>query len=136
MWVRNVFRWGVSPPPHHPLPPSLTPQLQKTLDVLTLFHSPSSASSQRILTLLRNANEARQRGAIEQPDNDISPTEFQLEVIEEPNVPTKEQLKSILEYVGMEKAGEVISGANGVYEAVKGLNDPERLKRPLVGFLL
>ena len=55
--------------------------------------------------------------------------EFDLEVTEE--LPTSDQLKSILEYVGAQKASTIIKGAKDDADAMKKLN-AENLNRPIV----
>lgn len=47
--------------------------------------------------------------------------EFELEVTEEP--PTSDQLKSILEYVGAQKAGTIIKGARDEADAMRKLKE-------------
>jgi hypothetical protein len=55
--------------------------------------------------------------------------EFDLEVTEE--LPTTDQLKSILEYVGAQKASTIIKGAKDEADAMKKLS-AENLNRPIV----
>ncbi|RPA87993.1 hypothetical protein BJ508DRAFT_409913 [Ascobolus immersus RN42] len=103
---------------------------KRSLDVITLFHSPSSAQSKAVLTALKNSLEAATAGTISNSKD--APANFELEVVEEPAVPTKDQLKSIIEYLGKERIGEIVSGAKTEMEALKGLNDSKRLVRPLL----
>jgi arsenate reductase-like glutaredoxin family protein len=57
--------------------------------------------------------------------------EFELEITEEP--PTTDQLKSILEYVGVQKASTIIKGAKGEADAMKKLKEnADNLNRPIV----
>jgi hypothetical protein len=54
-----------------------------------------------------------------------------LDITEE--VPTPDQLKSILEYVGPLNVGTIVEGAKSETDAVKKLKErPESFKRPLV----
>ena len=58
-------------------------------------------------------------------------TEFELNVVEEP--PTHDQLRSILDYVGASRAGEVIEGATSDKDALaKWKRDQNSFKRPIV----
>ena len=61
--------------------------------------------------------------------------EFELEVTEEP--PTSDQLKSILEYIGIHNAGTVIRGARDEADAIKKLNQSgDNVERPIVCTIL
>ena len=52
------------------------------------------------------------------------------------DVPTSDQLRTILDYVGETKAGEVVSGASNTKEAISILQgDRGRFKPPVVGGL-
>ncbi|KAL4898748.1 thioredoxin-like protein [Aspergillus ambiguus] len=95
----------------------------KTLDPITLFHSPSLPSSTRALNILKQASAAA--AAETTPSNR---GEFQLEVTTAP--PTSDQLRNILDYVTANPAGasqntvqysvgEVIKGAQDAEDAVK-----------------
>ena len=95
----------------------LTDSLQgKTLDVITLFHKPSLQSSTRLLALL-------QRASIKASDPgqkaNIRRTEWDLEVTEKS--PTSDQLRSILEYVGAGRAGDIMRGAKDEADAMRRL---------------
>ncbi|KAI9882477.1 MAG: hypothetical protein M1823_005777 [Watsoniomyces obsoletus] len=117
----NMFRWG------------------KTLDVITLFHKPASASSARALTLLKQASANASQTATQDQASDhsaqnkIKRSEFELNVIED--APTTDQLRSILEYVGAKRAGDLVHGAKDEADAVKRLkSDAESFRRPVVSF--
>lgn len=88
----------------------------KTLDVITLFHKPSLQSSTRLLALL-------QRASIKASDPgqkaNIRRTEWDLEVTEKS--PTSDQLRSILEYVGAGRAGDIMRGAKDEADAMRRL---------------
>ena len=59
--------------------------------------------------------------------------EFELEVTEEP--PTQDQLKSILEYVGAQKASTIIKGARDEADAMRKLKEnSESFQTPVVCF--
>lgn len=58
-------------------------------------------------------------------------TDFTLDVTESP--PTSDQLKSILEYVGGQNAGQVIQGARDESDAMRKLKEnSESFQRPVV----
>lgn len=110
---------------------------RKTLDVITLFHKPSSAASMRVHALLKQSSAAASEHATEDQASDHSSQtqprrqEFELEVTEEP--PTEDQLQSILEYVGVSRAGEVVTGAKSLSDALKKLElNKDSFQRPLV----
>ncbi|KAI5804903.1 hypothetical protein EDC01DRAFT_610640, partial [Geopyxis carbonaria] len=107
----------------------------KTLDVLTLFHAPQKAESTKVLSVLRSAITKAEENSLAGKKG--ADTTFQLEVVEAPNVPTASQLKSILEYVGANKVGQIVQGARNEKDAVKILEEggpvsSERVLRPLL----
>src|SRR5271170_2766774 len=56
---------------------------------------------------------------------------FDLNITEDP--PTPDQLKSILEYVGAQKAGTIIRGAKGEADAMRKLKENvDNFQRPIV----
>ena len=58
-------------------------------------------------------------------------SEFQLDVTEEP--PTTDQLRSIFEYVGEFKCGQLLEGSRNATEAMKILKQsPDSFRRPVV----
>ena len=58
-------------------------------------------------------------------------TEFELNVTED--APTKDQMRTILEYVGGKKASQLIQGARDEADALKKLGENgERFQRPVV----
>jgi hypothetical protein len=121
--------------------------------VITLFHKPNHAPSIRVLTLLKQANANASAVATEDqasthhPDPGTAPqtpspsdvnvkenlkdvAQFDLDVTEA--LPTEDQLKSILEYVGPNKAGELVSGAKGEAEALRLIREgKEAFVRPV-----
>ena len=58
-------------------------------------------------------------------------TEFELNVTEDP--PTSDQLRTILEYIGAKRAGDVVKGAKNEADAMKKLRESgENFTRPVV----
>ncbi|KAJ5670608.1 uncharacterized protein N7477_005971 [Penicillium maclennaniae] len=123
-------------------------RFSKTLDPITLFHSPSLASSTRALNILKQASAAAGETATEDQASDHSSHakqqrgEFKLEVTTD--VPTTDQLRNILDYVNPvsgaggqgEKAtyaiSELVKGAKDAEQALKLFKeDPERFVRPV-----
>lgn len=111
----------------------------KTLDVITLFHKPSLPASVRAQTLLKQASAQLNETATEDQASDHTPqneavkrTEpFDLEVTEA--TPTPDQLKSIFEYVGSGKAGELVQGAASESDALRKIKEDGSLfNRPVV----
>lgn len=105
--------------------------------MVTLFHSPSISSSNRVLTLLKQSRANTVATATEDQASSTEPlaadvrAEFDLDIREEP--PTEDQLKSILEYVGSQNAGEVVKGAQTDNEALRVFGkDNGAFVRPLV----
>ncbi|KAI9716765.1 MAG: hypothetical protein M1812_005105 [Candelaria pacifica] len=112
-------------------------RFHKSLDVITLFHKPSSSASIRALTLLKQASAtASETATIDQasdhtPQNKAQRSEFELNVTEDP--PTSDQLRNILEYVGARKAGDIVKGARDDTDAMKKLaENAENFKRPVI----
>ncbi|KAL4917715.1 thioredoxin-like protein [Aspergillus aurantiobrunneus] len=109
----------------------------KTLDPITLFHSPSLAPSNAAFNVLKSAS-----AAASEASSPIGRGEFQLEVTTGP--PTTDQLRNILEYAtgdpsGGGKAGgpqyaisEIVQGARDAEDAVKRFKeDSGRFVRPI-----
>lgn len=112
----------------------------KSLDVITLFHKPSAAASIRAHTLLKQASaHASEHSTVDQASdhshqNKLERTDFELNITEDP--PTSDQLRSILEYIGAKRAGEVVKGAKDEADAMKKLGENgENFKRPVVSVL-
>jgi hypothetical protein len=115
----------------------MLPIQHKTLDVITLFHKASLPASMRVNTLLKQASANATEYATEDQASDHSPQtqprreEFELHVTEDP--PTEDQLKSILEYIGAQKASTIIKGARDEADAIKKLKQSgENFQRPVV----
>ncbi|KAI5851229.1 thioredoxin-like protein [Morchella snyderi] len=107
-------------------------RFHKTLDVLTLFHAPKSAPSKRVLDLLKAASASAGEG-----EGAGKKAVFELEVVDAPAVPTPSQLRSILEFAGKNRVGEIVRGAASEREAMKALDEDgegasERVLRPLL----
>lgn len=122
----------------------------KTLDPITLFHTPTVPASTRVLNILKQASIAASETATEDQASDHSAHarqqrgEFELEVTTAP--PTTDQLHSILEYISPvsgtgsgtgKKAiygvGELVKGAKDAEDAIKKFKeDQERFVRPVV----
>jgi len=114
-------------------------RMAKTLDVITLFHKPSLPASVRAQTLLKQASAQAGETATEDQASDhshqsqaVARTEpFDLEVTEAE--PTPDQLKSIFEYVGSGKAGELVKGAASESDALRKVKEDGGLFiRPVV----
>ncbi|KAL2846206.1 thioredoxin-like protein [Aspergillus pseudodeflectus] len=109
----------------------------KTLDPITLFHSPSLQSSTKALNILKSASAAASAA-----DSPVGRGEFQLEITTAP--PTTDQLRNILDYVSGDpslvgKVGgptyavsEIVKGAKNAEDAVKKFKEDEtRFVRPI-----
>ncbi|KAI9372278.1 thioredoxin-like protein [Aspergillus egyptiacus] len=109
----------------------------KTLDPVTLFHSPSVPSSSKALQILKSASAAASAA-----DSPAGRGEFQLEITTAP--PTTDQLRNILDYVSGNPSGsgkpggptyavsEVVQGARDAEDAVKKFKeDSGRFVRPI-----
>ncbi|EON66459.1 hypothetical protein W97_05557 [Coniosporium apollinis CBS 100218] len=106
-------------------------------NTITLFHAPSSASSTRVLTLLKQANATSAANATadqassHETQSKTERTNFELEVTTEP--PTSDQLRSIFEYLGPGKAAEVVKGANDEGSALRTVQgNASAFQRPVV----
>ncbi|KAJ5612227.1 hypothetical protein N7510_005421 [Penicillium lagena] len=106
-------------------------RFSKTLDPITLFHSPSVASSTRALNILKQASTNASETATEDQASDYSSHakqqrgEFELEVTTNP--PTTDQLRNILDYISPVSGTGPQGGkaTYGVSELVKGAKDAE-----------
>ncbi|KAL4989408.1 thioredoxin-like protein [Aspergillus falconensis] len=109
----------------------------KSLDPITLFHTPSLPASNAAYKILRSASAAASAA-----NTPIGRGEFQLEVTTAP--PTTDQLRNILEYVTGDPSGggkeggpryavsEIIQGAKDAEDAVKRFKeDSGRFVRPV-----
>jgi len=108
----------------------------KTLDVITLFHKPSLPASMRVYNILKQASATATEHATEDQASDhthqtkATRQPFDLNITEDP--PTPDQLKSILEYVGAQKAGTIIKGAKDKADAMRKLKEnADNFQRPI-----
>ncbi|KAL6721904.1 hypothetical protein ACLMJK_001009 [Lecanora helva] len=111
-------------------------KFHKSLDVITLFHKPSVPASLRVLTLLKQVSAQASETATEDQaadhthQNKIQRSEFQLNVTEDP--PTGDQLRTIIEYTGERKAGQIVEGAKDGADAINRLSqDIKGFKAPV-----
>jgi arsenate reductase-like glutaredoxin family protein len=110
----------------------------KTLDVITLFHKPSVAASTRVANLLKTASAHASATATEDQASDHTPqnkavarSAFELEITEA--APTADQLRSIFEYLGSGKAGQLVKGAASESDALKKLKESgDNFERPVI----
>ena len=120
---------------------ALTSPQRKGLDVITLFHSPAAPASVKVLNLLKRASAAAGARAsdVSAEENGLAnstlKTEFELNITED--LPTHDQLRSILDYVGASGAGQVVRGAKDEQDALKKWKaDQNSFQRPLVWIML
>ena len=91
----------------------------------------------RVYNLLKQASAMATEHATEDQASDHSHQTkanrqpFELNVTEDP--PTPDQLKSILEYIGAQKAGTIIKGAKDEADAMRKLKEnADNFQRPIV----
>lgn len=104
---------------------------------MTLFHRAKDAPSIRVQTFLKQASATSQSTATEDQasshhdHNSAQKHDFELDVTE--GAPTKDQLTSILEFVGDKNAGSIVTGATSAADAQRRLRaDENAFVRPLV----
>jgi hypothetical protein len=103
----------------------------KPLDVITLFHKAASPASVRVAAALRQASAAASETSTEDQANAVRRAEFKLEITEDP--PTADQLKTILEYVGAQRIGSIVKGADDEDDALRTFKENvENFQRPVV----
>ena len=109
----------------------------KPKDVITIFHKPSVAASTRALNLLKQITaQASENATVDQASdhsaqNKVNRNDIDLDVSEE--APTGDQLKNIIEYLGVDKANTVVRGANSITDAIKKLQQDKNLfQHPIV----
>lgn len=105
--------------------------------MITLFHKPALPASVRVHNILKQISAHASETATEDQaadhtaQNKIQRSEFELNVSEEP--PTKDQMRTILEYVGSKRASQLIDGARDEADALKMLaENGKNFKRPVV----
>lgn len=90
-------------------------------NAVTLFHTPSSPASTRILSKLKDATAS---GTAKQASITLDVTE---------NLPTGDQLKNMVEFLGEGNAGQLVEGAKDLTEAGRMMRmNSGALKRPIV----
>lgn len=94
-----------------------------------------------MLNLLKQASAQASETATEDQASDhthqnkIQRTDFELNVTEVP--PTRDQLKTILEYVGAWRVKDIVEGASDERDAVTKLSqDPSKFRSPIVRLLV
>ena len=110
----------------------------KTLDVITIFHKPSLPASTRVANILRQASAHASETATEDQASDhshqneqVQREPFELEITEE--LPTPDQFKNILEYVGAGKLSQMVKGATSESDAVSKIRQSaDAFQRPVV----
>ncbi|KAK2879994.1 hypothetical protein FQN49_000687 [Arthroderma sp. PD_2] len=117
-------------------------RFHKTLDIITLFHKPTLASSSKALNVLQKASTAIKEGsASTSSGSPLRGSDFELNVTEEP--PTPAQLSLIMDYmtssplasggIGVGKPGDLVSGATDRPDALKKLKEnADSFIRPVV----
>ena len=97
-------------------------------------------ASIRVQSLLKQASAHASETATEDQasdhteQNNFQRTEFQLNVTEDP--PTGDQLRTILEYTGDRKAGQIVEGARDIVDALNKLKqDVGKFRAPVVSFV-
>ncbi|KAI9163233.1 putative redox protein fmp46 [Paramyrothecium foliicola] len=111
-------------------------RFRKTLDIVTLFHKPSSPASTKVATLLKQVSANAQAAATQDQASDhsaqnkISRDPFELNITEDP--PTTDQVQTIIGYVGQSGISSIIKGANNEQDALKRFKEnKDNLFRPL-----
>ncbi|KAF8428349.1 thioredoxin-like protein [Tirmania nivea] len=99
-------------------------RFNKTPDVLTLFHHPKSESSNRILSFLKSAQtpSTPPQGTT----TTAIPVKFDLDVVPAPGLPTPDQFKSIVDFLGGEAyATKILRGISTFSEGARALAEKE-----------
>jgi hypothetical protein len=104
---------------------------------VTVFHKASSPASVRVANLLKQVSANASSGAtLDQASDHSAQTapireEFELNITED--LPTDDQVKTILEYVGTSGIPKVINGANTEKDALRKFKESrENFIRPVV----
>ncbi|RCI08743.1 hypothetical protein L249_4727 [Ophiocordyceps polyrhachis-furcata BCC 54312] len=101
---------------------------RKTADVITLFHRPGSAASNRVAELLKRTSIQAQTAAAENKASEREP--FELDITEEP--PTSGQVETILEYAGPRGIPRVIRDARDQKDAMQRFKESkDNFLRPI-----
>ncbi|KAK0717142.1 thioredoxin-like protein, partial [Lasiosphaeria miniovina] len=108
----------------------------RSLDIITLFHKPSSPASVKIATLLKQTSAAASESATEDQASDHSAQatqipEFELTIVEDP--PTPSQLETILDYVPKADIPSIVAGEINKHDALKAFKqNNQKFQVPLV----
>ncbi|RDA84565.1 hypothetical protein CP532_1123 [Ophiocordyceps camponoti-leonardi (nom. inval.)] len=103
-------------------------RFRKTADVITLFHRPGSAASNRVADLLKKTSIQLQTAAAENKPSEREP--FELDVTEE--LPTSGQVETILEYAGPRGIPRVIRDARDQKDALQRFKESkDNFLRPI-----
>ncbi|KAI1366642.1 DUF1687-domain-containing protein [Xylaria arbuscula] len=112
-------------------------RFHKPLDIVTLFHKASSPASVRAATVLKQASANATEAATEDQASDHSHqtnphrASFQLDISED--LPTADQVQTILEYAGKSKISSIINGASTEKDALRKFKEnAENFKRPVI----
>lgn len=99
-------------------------RFNKTPDVLTLFHHPKSESSNQILSFLKGAQNPSTPP--QGTTTTATPVKFDLDVVPAPQLPTPDQFKSIVDFLGGEAyAKKILRGISSFDEGVRALAEKE-----------
>ncbi|TQN69861.1 putative redox protein fmp46 [Colletotrichum shisoi] len=113
-------------------------RFHKTLDIVTLFHKAGSPASVRAANILKRVSANATAGATEDHASDHSVqtnpqksrAEFELNITKE--LPTADQVKTILEYVGKNRISSIVKGASTEQEALRKFQqNSESFQRPV-----
>ncbi|KAI0436512.1 DUF1687-domain-containing protein [Xylaria telfairii] len=103
---------------------------RKTLDVVTLFRKAGSPASARAAAVLKQASTNAAEAATEEQTKTHRPP-FELNITED--LPTRDQLKTILGYVGKSKISSIVQGATSENDALKKFKQsPDSFKQPVI----
>jgi hypothetical protein len=112
-------------------------RFRKTLDTITLFHKASSPASVKVANLMKqvSANASVTATHDEASDNSgktkVTRDPFELNITED--LPTMDQVQTILGYVGTGGVSKVIKGASNEQEALKLFKEGrDKFHRPMV----
>ncbi|KXJ93747.1 thioredoxin-like protein [Microdochium bolleyi] len=112
-------------------------RFHKTLDIITLFHKSGSPASTRAAALLKQISANASEPATEDQASDHTPQtapprdEFELNITED--LPTEDQLRTILGYVGESKVSSVVKGASSESDAIKKFkSSADNFQRPVI----
>ncbi|KAJ8126134.1 hypothetical protein O1611_g7505 [Lasiodiplodia mahajangana] len=108
-------------------------RFHKPLDIITLFHKASSPASVRAAAVLKQASAKATEAAAEDQPNDKPAyrSDFELNITEE--LPTADQVQTILNYIGKNKVSSIIRGATSETDALKKFKENiDSFQRPVI----